>query len=584
MRKLFLALCLLVFSHSFSFALRPASGEDKKKLQALIDQIVSARGRIRVIEAKIQQIPAENTKGRKAYERLIASEIAGMMPHCDEAGQLALIAYDIVPTDGLGRAKMPQGDSVSRGPAGGKHVYWLLVADVNRPIAWQRPDGSAAPSTPVPGNPNGATTPDGVSRLFPQAFQSPDWLAGVLVHEETHFQQYTTPQLGDIKTPAELEVDAYNADLVFAEQLGFSEKELRRYKASVDENIIVQAKKAAIQRAEFEAAKKAGEPPPDVFATPHTTGELKEIMKRTAVLAENAAKESFLRHLEALKAMARNACVDPHFVTQGQLDELRFMPPEAYSDELSAGIPRSPCSARLYGLFIDQIYESGEHELTPERVAYLAEQVRRELRRAPSVEPPLGEPAPAPGPSPREKLLKDYQREIRHCGLEPMMASDGSFTYGFKVEGECEYYFTSQINIDEAKMAVFLARACFQGKSDEEPCNEAPAIIDQRWADPGFRAKLELETTSGPHEDCLRAVRDGLTVPFETKKLNKIAGKFWKDYRNGADRRMRESERQQRREQEDAERARRSPSEGGGSDRGGLDLTPAQKVLDRLRR
>ncbi|HXS99867.1 MAG TPA: hypothetical protein VN915_04285 [Elusimicrobiota bacterium] len=147
----------------------------------------------------------------------------------DRAIHLTLRAYDLLPIqDGI--LSYPEGKVVISGPWKGKDAYWIPVAGDNdgrwsmdvkgRPIRLPPqvdPSGLAVPQA--------YTFPDGVTTVLPIDFKTPGLLALSLLHEQTHFHQYTTAGAGDKTTQAEREVEAYEAESTAMDQIGLTPAE-----------------------------------------------------------------------------------------------------------------------------------------------------------------------------------------------------------------------------------------------------------------------------------------------------------------------------------------------------------------------
>lgn len=360
--KWFIAVAVLVtWSGSPAFALRHASGPDRKELIAILQKVTTQVEVVKELRRAKAKLPKGATAAQKEFDAQIAAENVALDLARKEAIYLTIIAYDIVPTNPQGIGLQPAGTSVSRGPTKNGRYTWLLVARDNIPLKQIRSDGSSAPSEPVDGDPSAATTPDGLSRVFPKAFLHPEWLAGALVHERTHFEQYTTPNKADLKTPAELDVAAYEDDLEYAKQLGFPENELQNYLSAVKSLKAEKEVKAVEERAKFDARKARGEPPSELFTVPTPKEELKAIMKEAAALSRQVADASNRRHLQTLGLMAQKIC-DQKEVTQAEFDDLRYVTdPGFYHDEAQGFIKNNggrSCWAGVYQQMLQEL-ESG---------------------------------------------------------------------------------------------------------------------------------------------------------------------------------------------------------------------------------
>ena len=192
-----------------------------------------------------------------------------------------------------------------------------------------------------------------------------------------------------------------------------------------------------------------------------------------------------------------------------------------------------------------------------------------------------------------QRLIDEYKSWVKRHGFDPLMTSDGLYAVGFgKLHGP-QYYFTeASTTLDHARMGLFFSFACAAGRIDDTPNNQSVlgeiiGVINNRWSEPGFKSRLELEVSDGAEEECLRHMRDSLRLPVSLKTVNQAANRYWKDWNNAALRRKKESERaQKRQEEEDYRRQRRQDRESRGGSGGDhhTDLTPAQNALDKARR
>ena len=155
------------------------------------------------------------------------------------------------------------------------------------------------------------------------------------------------------------------------------------------------------------------------------------------------------------------------------------------------------------------------------------------------------------------------------------MTRDGNYAEGFKALNRCDYSFNrAGYSLEEARMALFFSQLCLGGgyaesQDNEEILGEVLTIINRNWADPNFRSKIEMIVTDGAQEDCLRHMRDNARIPISLKGANRLAERYWNDWRRGAIRRMNGVERAQERQREEARREQRRQERqqnGGGGD------------------
>ncbi|MFA6318433.1 MAG: hypothetical protein WC943_13575, partial [Elusimicrobiota bacterium] len=142
--------------------------------------------------------------------------------------------------------------------------------------------------------------------------------------------------------------------------------------------------------------------------------------------------------------------------------------------------------------------------------------------------------------------------EAERCGFRHLRKDDGlpgsrngfhleDPSYPGKTYAGVRYYYRYDTGLDRIKMAVLLARACYDGQYGEqyepkEPCNDSLDIINRRWGDPEFQKHLELDVEGGAgmgQRECLLYMRDHLQVPADWKGLTAHVRQAWKSYREG---------------------------------------------------
>lgn len=159
-----------------------------------------------------------------------------------------------------------------------------------------------------------------------------------------------------------------------------------------------------------------------------------------------------------------------------------------------------------------------------------------------------------------QKMIDDYRQEVVWYEFEPILDSNG-LDIGFRSPDLADYEYTSTMSLEEAKMPLFLAAAClYRGFAPDFSRQNEPRLakvigrINDRWADPDFRSMIQLNSNSGPQEDCLRHLSDNIKAPFDLKSLKKTLSKYWEDWDKGALRRLKDYERAKRREEEAEDR------------------------------
>lgn len=184
---------------------------DPAVIDAIQKQIVAAR----LLDAEIwlaeQDVRIAKSKGAGAakileFERVVIREKDKQSAAYTKAIHLTLTAYDLWPESRRGTSVMPWTKDQT--------VHWVPIGrgPESREVRNKKGDEKAVkqPST----GKTGITYSDGVSHILPKAFENgPAYLASVLLHERTHFEQMTTPGKGDQMTKAKSEAEAYKSEV-----------------------------------------------------------------------------------------------------------------------------------------------------------------------------------------------------------------------------------------------------------------------------------------------------------------------------------------------------------------------------------
>lgn len=180
----------------------------------------------------------------------------------------------------------------------------------------------------------------------------------------------------------------------------------------------------------------------------------------------------------------------------------------------------------------------------------------------------------------QRRTMEEYAAEVSWHRFRELRRDANGLSRGFKfvydagggVEADAEEFrFTSSMDLEAAKMAMYFADLCLSGgyaPSSEGHLTEVVRVIDQRWSDEIFRSKLELWTTSGRQDECLRYMRDNASPPITFKSMNKMVARFLKDWKANQIRRQNEQERADRRREEEQNRQTRERPTGNRGDDG----------------
>lgn len=325
--RLVLSLVFLLCSHRDAAAIQQASEQDQQDITSQLQVVVAAEDGIEKEKVKLNE-----ANGDAALEQEIKTEIARyekMRINAHERAMwLTLRAYDIIPfvdNDPI----LPYGDSVLRSPEKGRRIIWVPkfedIGDKPLQDEYGRPAGTRKFLPRNAGN----TASDGVSRMFPSAFESPVQLASYLVHEVRHFWQNTTPGKGDVKTTAELEVEAYEEELKLATEnhLGYSREakkaQLERLALLLNGENGKPGFRAMAKKERAEADKlRGGKPFPERSLISHSQVEIDSLIQQAKDQIKIVQREHDDRLRETVKQLAWRSCSSPGEVTQEELAKL----------------------------------------------------------------------------------------------------------------------------------------------------------------------------------------------------------------------------------------------------------------------
>lgn len=254
----------------------------------------------------------------------------------EQALWLTARAYDIIPFAD-NEPILDEGTSVLRSPEKGKRISWLPIFEKEGRKELQDEFGNYAGFRTVGPRNAGNTASDGISRLFPAAFDSPVQLASFIIHEQVHFTQNTTRGKGDVKTTAELEVEAYEAELKLLNDseniLGYSD-EIKRIQLKNPTEILDGKKgkkgekdsigKRKLARDERAALVRSGAllPAPERSLPSHSEEEIKRLVKEAKAQILIAQRDHDERLRNTLRRLTARSCKNPGSVTQAELNEL----------------------------------------------------------------------------------------------------------------------------------------------------------------------------------------------------------------------------------------------------------------------
>ncbi|MEQ1918310.1 MAG: hypothetical protein ABL955_03865 [Elusimicrobiota bacterium] len=366
LRIQFLILALFVLSARSAFAIKPAS---QSEIDAIEAQLLIANGMDAGIEkAKLKYKAAEtnietNMADLHALKIDVEREEAKQRAARTKAIHMTILAYDLTPSKPDGTSVMPLTKD--------RTIAWQPVADE---IDDRQVQGTTGKLNPAPkpvlksgGIIAGLTYQDGVTVIPQSSFNfGPGYLASVLLHERTHFEQYTTDGKGNAMTTAERQQEAYQSQVDNSQYFFDSIKD----KAMIEdtENYLREEKFKVKQEKSIAGRIRRllpsnGQPDP-AESNIHTNAELADIKRFVAqarAQAESARREREKResilqteaqrdHDEKLRAiyseLAQRSCADPGSIAQAELDGLA----DPYDKQFKKIIPGelAGCSMTVY--------------------------------------------------------------------------------------------------------------------------------------------------------------------------------------------------------------------------------------------
>ncbi len=359
-----------------------------------------------------------------------------------KAIHLTLVAYGVVPEYDGGKPKMPIGTMIDPDFAG-KQAAWIAIAGENADRTYINSKGELKKIKKAENKkheePDGVTSSDGVTIIFPQFFErkdahgnhpSPAALASILMHEQRHFVQFTTPGQADKMTWNEREKSAHDADMgeQFAptNPLGMASDEFERLK-----NNEFLAQQYYNEQVHNEWWKKKfgivdlGDPSESL---PHTDEELAAIRRKSEALDNQIQLEALERNPPVpLPPMDLRPVVRASVgINLGVLTDLVCRNPEALTpQEMSVWLSGFPdgtfmtmdgpqdCIKDLYNELIG--FNANWQEGQKLDYAWLVNEAQRlKQQYAPRAPAPLP-PSPNPGPDDDRRPSRPNDPVYNHC-------------------------------------------------------------------------------------------------------------------------------------------------------------------------
>jgi len=289
--------------------------------------------------------------------------------HHLQAIRTTLIAYGLVDLDANGLPIMPTKTAVHP-TVRGRSVHWIVIYKDDAPRTVLDNDGANMTIPAGAKVQGGITGADGVTTMYGR-FHSPADLALMLYHEKVHYEQFTTPTLGDKMSYDEREEAAFRAQFQVLGKIGLTPAEMRAF----EELLAGDGRKPGLIREHHDKARaerlrgkismgiwSSGEPahiqprPKADYAAAlesskefdsELTSQAQEMAAAKARHFEIAQREHDERLRNAKVDLARRSCSDPGSVTQAELDALQ----EPYDRNFVRMPPEGVgyCVGRAYG-------------------------------------------------------------------------------------------------------------------------------------------------------------------------------------------------------------------------------------------
>lgn len=371
MRLLFVLTFLFFPLHDVG-ALQKATDRDVLEIAALTSKVG-------VVSIEIANSEEELVRAKGNRAIALTAKIARLEEKrknvAEQAIWLTIRAYGIVNFYGNEPA-LPFGDSVLLSPEKGTEITWLPIFDGLGVKSAQNQFGKPAGSMNFLPKNAGYTASDGITRIFPGAFDSPVELASYIIHELRHFKQNITAGEGDKKTTAELEVEAYEEELALMNDpdnvLGYSKDIRKRQEDRL--TVLLEGEDGkpgfkALAKEQRAAADKlrGGWPLPERSLVSHSEDEINRLIEQARGQIEIAQRDHDERLKRSYLELSRRSCANPGSVSQEELDALPRLHKSETVDMTLKGL--LPCRERVYWqLYTGETADKIKQWSTPVRV------------------------------------------------------------------------------------------------------------------------------------------------------------------------------------------------------------------------
>lgn len=453
----------------------------------------------------------------------------------------------------------------------------------------------------VLGTADGHTNPkDGSIQIFDDAFDDPERLAATIFHETSHWidavrthgeypslaQRYDSEQRAYSRQADFLDKIGKSgaADRAVARQYAWQASTIRREHLT-ENDIKVKPEYRNWLQGSFHGGE-SGRPEP---SRESAEDEFYKDIAKGAEVAQHAREIGFelmrqenrKRLFDGLMHTALMACSTPDLVNQQSIDELPFS--DALTDyDLAPGYSHpvfgggDSCPARVYRAMVAELRSGRKlregwvirfgRQVIDDYEVEAAESERRKNEeealaklKALAAEYSFGV----------DDFLRDGEILFRDVWSDPRFGR----VYGFKFK-----------YMNEARAGLFLARTCLDAAVGD-PRDRALDTLRRNAAAEDFHARL-LPTYSDPVYDCIRALIEYPDSLGSPEQIGKILEWHHKRVKKAEEALRRQEERsREAREREQRERRPRDSNEADTEERrrGNLDLSPAERALDRAR-
>lgn len=394
------------------------------------------------------------------------------------------------------------------------------------------------------GSAAGKTYGDGHVSIGPNAFSNPGYLAYALYHEGRHFQDYQTtavdlPAGVDFRNEPAVEVDRREKDKpLLTSAFHFEKEDLDKF----DDKLEKERDRARQWDQKLSAGldpykkKDRDQFPQDadlMFMKDGKPQSIKEMVRKIQEKADKLKADIERREADMSRIrwtvgmLAVSACNSPGSATQDTLDSLSSYPPElaiAVGYAVAASLPEEELRKCANRLQVEICVKLGKGEKLDATWVNSSQERYGESERQRQ----------------RRELASRIEFEAGRCGFNALNNENG-YEYGFQYVWPADkhsrdsYYFKNSVDLDVAKVGLFLTRACKDARwinyEEKPPCNDGLDIINRRWSDKSFREMLEFEVIgSAWDKECLRSLAGNLRTPLDINSLARGVRQRWNDW------------------------------------------------------